>query len=226
MYKTVVKICQSVSLSIEDHGKLTCHRQFNMSNFTLATIFFSLALIMGQLPNGQMFPGVGGFGPKLPDWMFDRFDPPLDKDQSDHYDYDFDVDHPMGIIVARSQPESGSEEREMYEKYGKYPKFALPDGRVPNLRSQSESGSEEHKKNEKHGKYDDREFFDFCVAINKFCKLSGSGEDFKWQGLHLCTKVCAIPGLMPKYYSNKKHGLFLGQPGTDCHFYVNFSKNV
>ena len=140
-----------------------------------------------------MFPGVGGFGPKLPDWMFDRFDPPLDKDQSDHYDYDFDVDHPMGIIVARSQPESGSEE---------------------------------HKKNEKHGKYDDREFFDFCVAINKFCKLSGSGEDFKWQGLHLCTKVCAIPGLMPKYYSNKKHGLFLGQPGTDCHFYVNFSKNV
>ena len=143
-----------------------------MNNCTLGTIFFGIVLIMGQLPgnSGQMFPHRPYVYPRPP------IGPP-----------------PFGIIVARSQPESGSEE---------------------------------HKKNEKHGKYDDREFFDFCVAINKFCKLSGSGEDFKWQGLHLCTKVCAIPGLMPKYYSNKKHGLFLGQPGTDCHFYVNFSKNV
>ena len=177
-----------------------------MNNCTLGTIFFGIVLIMGQLPgnSGQMLPY------RYP-YIYPR--PPIGPP-------------PFGIIVARSQPESGSEEREMYEKYGKYPKFKLPDGRAQSLRSQSESGSEEHKKNEKHGKYDDREFFDFCVAINKFCKLSGSGEDFKWQGLHLCTKVCAIPGLMPKYYSNKKHGLFLGQPGTDCHFYVNFSKNV
>ena len=162
-----MQICQS--LSIKDHRKLTFHRQFIMNNFTLGTIFFGIVLIMGQLPgnSGQMLPY--------------------------RHPYIYPRPHFLGKIVARSQPESGSEE---------------------------------HKKNEKHGKYDDREFIDFCIAINKFCKLSGSGEDFKWQGLHLCTKVCAIPGLMPKYYSNKKHGLFLGQPGTDCHFYVNFSKNV
>ena len=123
-----MQICQS--LSIKDHRKLTFHRQFIMNNFTLGTIFFGLALIMGQLPGN-----------------------------------------------SGSQPESGSEEREMYEKYGKYPKFELPDdhhhGRVQSLRSQSESGDEGD--------------MDFYIAMDQFCKKSGN--DLRWQGRHLCIKV-------------------------------------
>ena len=114
-----------------------------MNNCTLGTIFFGIVLIMGQLP--------GNSGQMLPNRQ----------------------PRPLGIIVARSQPESGSEEREMYEKYGKYPKFKLPDGRVQSLRSQSESGDEGD--------------MDFYIAMDQFCKKSGN--DLRWQGRHLCIKV-------------------------------------
>merc|ERR1711953_964190 len=106
---------------------------------------------MGQLPgnSGQMFRHRPFVYPRPP------IGPP-----------------PFGIIVPRSQPESGSEEREMYEKYGKYPKFKLPDGRVQSLRSQSESGDEGD--------------MDFYIAMDQFCKKSGN--DLRWQGRHLCIK--------------------------------------
>ena len=79
-----------------------------------------------------------------------------------------------GKIVARSQPESGSEEcAEMYEKY---PKLKLPDGRIQSLRSQPESGYEGD--------------MDFYIAMDQFCKKSGN--DLRWQGLHLCIKVCKM----------------------------------
>ena len=124
-----------------------------MNNCTLGTIFFGIVLIMGQLPgnSGQMLPY------RYP-YVYPR--PPIGPP-------------PFGIIVARSQPESGSEEREMYEKYGKYPKFKLPDGRVQSLRSQSESGDEGD--------------MDFYIAMDQFCKKSGN--DLRWQGRHLCIKV-------------------------------------
>ena len=91
--------CENMSIEVYKSPQETCqsssHRHFTMNIYTLGTIFFSLALIMGQLP--------GNSARRVPNPMLDQED-----DDSNHqYDYDPEVDNPIEIIVNRSQSQHG-----------------------------------------------------------------------------------------------------------------------